>query len=110
MNAFSYGSASFLPNLRPRQFFSHKFYIVQKYHAVMKAFILIALKEGDARELLEELKTFPQVKNVYILFGEWDLIVEVELSGAEELGMFVMDKVRTRTDVKLTSSLIVAGK
>lgn len=76
----------------------------------MKAFVLISLKEGNERELLEELKELKEVKNAYILFGEWDLIVEAELRSAEELGAFVMDKIRNREDVRLTSSLIVAGK
>ncbi len=76
----------------------------------MKAFVLISLKEGNERELLEELKELKEVKNAYILFGEWDLIAEVELRSAEELGSFVMEKIRSREDVRLTSSLIVAGK
>ncbi len=76
----------------------------------MKAFILISLKEGSEQKLLRELKSYPEVRNAHILFGEWDLLTEVELSGAEELGMFVMEKVRSREDVKLTSSLIVASR
>lgn len=76
----------------------------------MKAFVLISLKEGTERNLLEELKEYPEVKNSYILFGEWDLITEVELESAEELGTFVMERIRNREDVKFTSSLIVAGQ
>ncbi len=76
----------------------------------MKAFVLISLKEGNERELLEDLKELKEVKNAYILFGEWDVIAEVELRSAEELGSFVMEKIRSREDVRLTSSLIVAGK
>ncbi len=76
----------------------------------MKAFVLISLKEGSEQKLLKELRSYPEVRSAYILFGEWDLIIEVELSEAEELGLFVMEKVRSREDVKLTSSLIVAGR
>lgn len=76
----------------------------------MKSFVLISLKEGTERKLLEELKDYPEVKNAYILFGEWDLITEIELESAEELGTFVMEKIRSRDDVKFTSSLIVAGQ
>lgn len=76
----------------------------------MKAFTLISLGEGTERKVLEELRQYPQVRNGYILFGEWDLLLELEMSSAEELGTFVMDKIRRRDDVRLTSSLIVAGK
>lgn len=76
----------------------------------MKAFVLISLSQCDEREFLEELKELPEVKNAYILFGEWDILAEIELEDAEELGSFVMEKIRSRENVKLTSSMIVAGR
>ena len=75
----------------------------------MKAFVLVAMKEGNEKELMEYAKNLPQVKSAHILFGEWDVIVEVELPSPEALGTFVMDKIRSRDDVRLTSSLIVAS-
>lgn len=76
----------------------------------MKAFVLIALKEGIERELLKDVKEYPEVNNAYILFGEWDIILDMEVADAEQLGTFVMENIRSREDVRLTSSLIVAGK
>jgi DNA-binding Lrp family transcriptional regulator len=76
----------------------------------MKAFILISLSEGNEQIVLDELKAMPEIVNAYVLFGEWDILIEVELSGVEELGSFVMEKIRSREDVKLTSTLVVAGK
>ncbi|MEK6845268.1 MAG: Lrp/AsnC ligand binding domain-containing protein, partial [Nanoarchaeota archaeon] len=76
----------------------------------MKAFVLIALKEGIERELLRDVKEYHEVNNAYILFGEWDIILEMEVADAEQLGTFVMENIRSREDVRLTSSLIVAGK
>ena len=76
----------------------------------MKAFILISLQERTERNVLSELKSYPQVKNAYILFGEWDIIIEVDVSNPEELGTFVLNNIRSRNDVRLTSSLIVAAK
>lgn len=76
----------------------------------MRAFVLISLNEGGERKVLQELRKSAQVRNAYVLFGEWDLILEVEVSNAEELGTIVMDQIRSRADVRLTSSLIVAGK
>jgi DNA-binding Lrp family transcriptional regulator len=76
----------------------------------MKAFILVSLNEGNEQKVLDELKAMPEIVNAYVLFGEWDILTEVELSGVEELGSFVMEKIRSREDVKLTSTLVVAGK
>lgn len=76
----------------------------------MKAFVLISLGDRSERDVLSELKTHPEVRSAFILFGEWDILAEVEVSNAEELGTFVMDSIRSRNDIRLTSSLIVAGK
>ena len=75
----------------------------------MKSFILIALNGKYERNVLERLKTHREVKRAYILFGEWDIVAEVEVSNPDELGTFVMDNIRNNPEVKLTSSLIVAG-
>ncbi len=76
----------------------------------MKAFILISLNGKHEREMLDELRSFPEVKDAYVLFGEWDLIAEVEVSNPDALGTFVMDNIRSNPKVNLTSSLIVASR
>lgn len=76
----------------------------------MKAFVLISLLERTERNVLSELKSYPEVKNAYILFGEWDILAEIDISSPEALGTFVINNIRSRNDVKLTSSLIVAAK
>lgn len=60
--------------------------------------------------MLKELQSYPQVKNAYLLFGEWDVLVEIEMSSPEQIAAFVIEKIRSRPEVKLTSSLIVAGQ
>lgn len=76
----------------------------------MKAFVLISLLERTERNVLSELKSYPEVRNAYILFGEWDILAEIEVSNPEELGTFVINNIRSRNDVRLTSSLIVAAR
>ena len=76
----------------------------------MKSFVLISLNQCDEQQVLDELKEIEEVKQAYILFGEWDILAEIELDDPERLGTFVMEKIRSREDVKLTSSLIVAGR
>jgi len=75
----------------------------------MKAFVLISLNQCE-KGIVEELKEMKEIKNAYLLFGEWDILAEIELNDPEHLGTFVMDRIRSREDVRLTSSLIVAGK
>ena len=75
---------------------------------LMQAFILMALKECDEKQVLDELKELDEVKQAHVLFGEWDLIAQLEVENTEALGTFMMDKIRSRPDIKLTSTLIVA--
>jgi len=74
----------------------------------MHAYILLALKETDEKKVLDELNALEAVKEAHVLFGEWDLIAKVSVENTEALGTFMMDNIRTRPDVKLTSTLIVA--
>lgn len=86
------------------------FYIVaEPYSITMKAFVLISLNNVPVRRFINELKSYSQVKDAHFIFGEWDVITEVEFPSSEELASFVMDKLRPREDVKLTSSLIISG-
>jgi len=74
----------------------------------MIAYILISLKHSDENEIQEKLQKHKEVIDVHILFGEWDLMAKVDVSSPEELGTFVMEKIRGLPDVRLTSTLIVA--
>lgn len=76
----------------------------------MKAFVLVSLNGAGVRRFMNELQAQPQVREAHILFGEWDVLAKVEFPNAEQLAGFVMDKIRTNKDVKLTSSLIVGGE
>jgi len=74
----------------------------------MIGYILISLKEGDEQDVMSTLAEYDWVNESHILFGEWDIIAKVEVSNPEELATLVMDKIRTISQVKVSSTLIVA--
>lgn len=78
----------------------------------MKSYLLISLKERDERNILENLRALEEIEEAHVLFGEWDLIAKISIpnAGPEELGTFVMDKIRPMPEIKLTSTLIVASR
>ena len=78
----------------------------------MKAYLLVALSNREERMTLENLRELDEVEEAHVLFGEWDLIAKINIpnGGPEELGTFVMDKIRPMPEIKLTSTLIVASK
>lgn len=75
----------------------------------MQAYILVSLQEANEEKMLEKLLKNPEVKDAKIVFGEWDMIVKIELETTEELGKFVMEKIRHLDGVRMTSSLICAN-
>jgi DNA-binding Lrp family transcriptional regulator len=74
----------------------------------MLAYLMITLNCSREQEVYNLLKNMPEIKEVHILFGEWDLIALVEVESTEHLGTFVIEKIRSLPEVELTSTMIVA--
>jgi DNA-binding Lrp family transcriptional regulator len=74
----------------------------------MFAYVQVALENADENKVKDHLKGFPEVRDVHILFGEWDLMAKLEIESPEQLATFVMENIRPIEGVKLTSTLIVA--
>ena len=74
----------------------------------MLAYVLIGLVANREKAVFEKLSKKPEIKSLHILFGEWDMIAEVQSESPENLANFVMNSIRSLKDVKLTSTLIVA--
>ena len=74
----------------------------------MYAYLFIELGKSDEDEVLEKLKEMIEVKEAHIIFGEWDIIAKVEVNSPEALTTFIIDRIRTMTEVKMTSTMIVA--
>ena len=76
----------------------------------MKSYVLISMNEGSESRFVKELRSYHQIKSAHLIFGEWDIIAEIEVPKLEDLSTFLTDKIRPKDEVKLTSSLIVAGE
>ena len=74
----------------------------------MHAYILVALDEMSVEDIVEEFRDMAEVEEAHILFGEWDLIIKLKANAPEEVARFVLEQVRSREEVRLTSTLIVA--
>ena len=72
------------------------------------AYIMVRVDAGKEREVLKEVSKWEEVKEAHIIYGEWDLILKVEVDSIEGITSFVVDKLRTIDAVKLTSTMIVA--
>lgn len=72
------------------------------------AFVLITVKPGREKKVEERFSKMDEVLEIYELFGEWDILMKVNVAGTEGLSAFITNKLRRIKDVKLSSTLIVS--
>ena len=93
--------------------------VIKEYRAILDpkdvgknvlAFILIKYDPSSSftqREVSEKIANLPEIQEVHIIAGDWDMIVKVREKDVENLGKVVLDKIREIKGVKETVSLIV---
>jgi DNA-binding Lrp family transcriptional regulator len=59
------------------------------------------------REIAEEISKFPEVQEVHIISGDWDMIIKIRAKDVEEVGRFVVDKLRTVKGIEKTLTCMV---
>jgi DNA-binding Lrp family transcriptional regulator len=93
--------------------------IIKEYRAILDpkaigknvlAFVLIKYDPSAGikqREVAEKIANLPEIQEVHIIAGDWDMIAKVREKDVEGLGKAVLDKIREIKGVKETISLIV---
>jgi len=98
--------------------------IIKQYRAILDsmkldkgttAFILVSFayrpggreKPLSQRDVAKEIAAIPEVQEVHIITGGWDILIKVRADHVDTLGKFVMDKLRTVEGVENTLSCIV---
>ncbi len=74
------------------------------------AFILISYSTNERksqRDVAREIAELPEVQEVHIVTGDWDILVKVKVRDVEELGKFVVDKLRSIEGVGKTLTSVV---
>lgn len=72
-----------------------------------KAFVLINADLGAEDELVSELKKIPNVKEVYVVYGVYDLIAKVESEDMEKVKETITWHIRRLEKVRSTLTMIV---
>ena len=73
---------------------------------MVTAYVLIRVKPGLDREVLQNVREMPQVKDVVTVYGEYDLIVKIEVADLNDLDAFIFDTIRMITGVESTTTLL----
>ncbi|WP_455278088.1 Lrp/AsnC ligand binding domain-containing protein [[Eubacterium] cellulosolvens] len=71
------------------------------------AYVLISAEKGREKELLEELRTNSNVKEINVVDGIYDIIVRVEAHTAKVLNDTVVLGIGRCANIKSTSTLTV---
>ncbi|MHA1301709.1 MAG: Lrp/AsnC family transcriptional regulator [Candidatus Helarchaeota archaeon] len=69
------------------------------------AFILMETESDKTENILEFLKERNDVKESYIIYGDWDILIKINVERLPDLTHFVMN-IRKIKGVRKTSTLI----
>ncbi len=96
--------------------------LIEGYHAVLNArelgagttaFILasFAYKSEEMvvsqRKVAKEIASFPEVQEVHIISGEWDILIKVKTIDVDSVGKYVVDKLRLVEGIEKTLTCLV---
>lgn len=56
----------------------------------------------------EKVKTYEEVKDIILTYGEYDLIIKVESNSLEDLDHFIFNRLRTTDGITATTTLLEA--
>ena len=71
------------------------------------AFVFINAELGSEQEVLEQLRKMDSVKEAYMVYGVYDVIVKVEALTNDKLREVVTSKVRKLNKVRSTLTMMV---
>jgi Lrp/AsnC family leucine-responsive transcriptional regulator len=59
------------------------------------------------REIASDIARFPEVQEVYIITGDWDLLIKLKAKDVDAIGKFVIDQLRLVRGIEKTLTCMV---
>jgi len=96
--------------------------VIKEYRAILDskklnlgttAFILASFsyRNGETplsqRVIAEQIAKFPEVQDVHIISGDWDILIKIKEGSVDAVGNFVIDKLRTVKGIEKTLTCMV---
>lgn len=75
---------------------------------MITSYTLVRVLPAKDMEVYTNVKTFTEVKEIVLTYGEYDLILKVHSNSLEELDTFIFHKLRATNGVESTTTLIEA--
>jgi len=73
---------------------------------MIKAYVLLRVKPGMDRSVFKTVKKLKQVKDLETVYGEYDLLMKIQVETMDDLDAFIFDTARTIQGVERTTTLI----
>ncbi|MDH5450505.1 MAG: Lrp/AsnC ligand binding domain-containing protein [Candidatus Bathyarchaeota archaeon] len=77
---------------------------------MVTAYVLLRVKPGMDKDVFLNVKRLLQVKEVVVVYGEYDLLVRIEVPSMEDLDTFIFDTIRMISGVESSTTLIKIKK
>lgn len=74
---------------------------------MVKAYVMIVVKPGTSSKVIKQLKKHPEIKGTDEVYGEYDIIANIEEDAMIDLRNKV-DEIREMEGVENTTTMIVA--
>lgn len=68
-------------------------------------FVLVTTMPGKEHEIYLTMKKIPEVKEIYPVFGDYDIIAKIDAKDIETLGNVVVGKIRSIPGIAETKTL-----
>lgn len=72
-----------------------------------KAFLLISAELGRERDVVKELQSIPNVREVHVTYGVYDVIAKVEAETPQKLKDTITNQIRSLEHIKSTLTMVV---
>lgn len=71
------------------------------------AIVLIQTEIGAESRVMEELFSIPEVKEVYIVYGIYDIVAKIEAEKLDDVRKVVTERIRKLKEIRTTSTMVI---
>jgi DNA-binding Lrp family transcriptional regulator len=76
---------------------------------MIEAFVLVVVKPGNEEKVYNALAKEEKIKEIYRVYGEYDIIIRVEVENIHELDRFHDEVLRKISNIEMTETLIASS-
>lgn len=73
---------------------------------MVTAFILATTKNGNGREVLEELTNWNEIEEAHNVYGDYDVFIKAETENLDVLNNFLKKRIRRIRNISMTTTMV----